>query len=135
MLGHWPTINPKTQLTSTPLPTSHPHISPITLHPSHHPVLVRTMPVVRENYPCRNCEKKTHTLYFAGNAAPELHRQHFHVCPSGGFATRVTVGDGWFPVDSRPKGAIEVHCGDGAGRAEDWTDRLSQQPQQIMPQV
>ena len=31
------------------------------------------MPVVRENYPCRNC-KKTHTLYFTGNAAPALHR-------------------------------------------------------------
>lgn len=75
------------------------------------------MPAVHETYPCHVCGK-SHALYFADGATPDLCRQFFYVCPSNGFAVRITRADAWKPVDTKPKGALEVMCGDGVGRAE-----------------
>ena len=75
------------------------------------------MPSILENYSCHVCAKR-HTLYFAGPAAPGPGKLTFYICPGDAFAIRVTTGDGWKPVDARPKGSLELICGDEAGRAE-----------------
>ena len=71
------------------------------------------MPALHPNYPCPVC-KKQHTPYLPTGTAPDLHRQFYFHC--SGVCARVTIADGWKPVDVRPKVALEVICGDGADR-------------------
>jgi len=65
------------------------------------------MPAIHETYPCHVCGK-THVLFFVGDAAPELGRQFFYVCPSNGFAVRITTAEGWSSVETKPQGALQV---------------------------
>ena len=73
------------------------------------------MPTLHEQYPCHVCEK-SHALYFTGDAAPDLGKQFYYVCPTNGFAVRITRADGWKLADTQPKGALVVHSGEGVGR-------------------
>jgi hypothetical protein len=73
------------------------------------------MPAVHESYPCHVCAK-THALYFAAGAVPDLHKQFFYICPANGFAVRITRASGWKPVEAQPPDTLPVHCGEGVGR-------------------
>jgi hypothetical protein len=68
------------------------------------------MPSIHDRYPCHVCEK-THALYLIHGTVPNLTNQLFYVCPSNGFAVRVTRADGWKPVEAQPKDALMVHGG------------------------
>jgi hypothetical protein len=76
------------------------------------------MPALHPTYACHVC-KKTHALYLPHGTVPDLFQQLFYVCPKNGFAIRVTVADGWNPVEGvKPAGALEVYGTELANRAE-----------------
>jgi hypothetical protein len=63
------------------------------------------MPALHPDYPCPVC-KKPHALYLPTGTAPDLGRQLYFSC--SGICARITIADGWQPVEARPAGALEV---------------------------
>jgi hypothetical protein len=69
------------------------------------------VPALYPSYSCEVCGN-AHTLYYPGiGAVPDLSKPVYFTCPRLPAVMRVTRGDRWKPVRSKPEGAIEVTGG------------------------